>query len=441
MSDLGVLVRQFLAQLDDDFLNKKYLLAVSGGSDSVCLFSVFKLLKLRFEVAHCNFQLRGEESDGDEQFIKELVSDNEIKGHFTRFDTNQFAQKKKLSIQEAARELRYGWFAEIQQKQVFDYIVTAHHQDDLVETFFINLTRGTGIKGLKSIPVKNGTVIRPLLNVSKQQVNTYIEKNALKFRNDSSNASLKYSRNFLRHQILPQLNNVHSEAKKGVLKTIENLSRLDDYLVRKIEEDKTKYVSEIDDRVELKQVNLHSFYFVYVVLSQYGFTATQVENILESKEKGRLFYTQNYTLLKDIDTLILRKNTEEEQEVFYFNDYGIYDQPFYLAIEAPCSVNKEAIQFKTNTAYFDASKVKFPLVLRKWKAGDVFQPLGLKGKKKVSDFFTDLKLNRFEKEAVWILESNNQICWIVGMRLDNSFKINSSTTKMIKIVTKLENNT
>ncbi len=435
MKTLNKLIVTELGRLDADFRARSYLLAVSGGSDSVCLFHAFKTLGLNFNVAHCNFNLRGEESDGDEAFVRDLIEGRGIGGYFTSFQTATFAKKNKLSIQEAARKLRYDWFESIAQQNRIDYIVTAHHQDDLLETILINLTRGTGISGLKGIPSQSGRVIRPMLNISKQTIDTYIATSSIQYRHDSSNDSLKYSRNFLRHKVIPILDNVHQNAKKGMLSTVENMESVDAYLSQKLNDDSLKFVEE-GKVTKVKNITIHSFYFVYHVLSKYGFTKSQVNNIMSSTQKGRLFYSQDFRLLKEEDNLIIQRNEERSLKENYILDaYGSYQTPFSIAIET-YEGNQARIAFSDNVAWIDASKVSFPFILRKWREGDFFQPLGMKGKKKLSDFFIDIKLNQFEKEAVWVLESNGQICWVVGKRLSNEVKISPQTTKVIKIVTK-----
>ena len=437
MRTLEESVLKSLRSLDKNYNHKTYLLAVSGGSDSVCLFHVFKALGLRFDVAHCNFNLRGEESEGDEMFVRNLLKDHTVNGYFTTFQTEKYAKEKRLSIQEAARKLRYDWFAEVVKKQKIDYVVTAHHQDDLIETFFINLTRGTGVAGLKGIPKKSRNIIRPMLTVSKEEVEDYLGELQLNYRHDSSNDSLKYSRNFLRHKIIPELDHVHNNAKKGMLATVDNLNSIEEYLSEKLKEDEYNYVEENEAMIQLKELASHSFYFVFHVLSRYGFTKTQVENVIKSTQKGRLFYSNHYRLLKENNQLLIKRNNEENLDKTYsLATFGRYKQPIELAVEV-YQGSVDAIVFNENIAWMDASKVRFPLILRRWKEGDCFQPLGLKGKKKLSDFFTDLKLNQFEKEAIWVLESQGEICWVVGKRLGDGVKITANTTKIIKIVTKL----
>lgn len=435
MRKLEEIVLNTLKSIDQNYSRKTYLLAISGGSDSVCLFHVLKSLGINFQIAHCNFNLRGEESDGDEEFVRSLSKDYTLSGYFTSFQTTSFAKENKLSIQEAARKLRYNWFDELRIQNNIDYIITAHHQDDLIETILINLTRGTGLSGLKGIPIQTGKVIRPMLHATKGDVNSYISDLNINYRQDSSNDSLKYSRNYLRHKIIPALENVHQNAKKGVLSTMQNISSADEYLKEKLKEDTARYV-QLGGVIRVKEVNNLSSYFIYTVLTQYGFSKSQTDSIIKSSQKGAVFYSKDYSLIKDEGELLIKKIQEPIIRSYTFDKVGGYKAPIDIGFEK-LPIDKSQIVFKEGIAWIDADKVKFPFVLRKWKEGDVFQPLGMKGKKKLSDFFTDLKLNSFEKDDIWVLESEGKICWVVGKRLDESIKITSTTTKVIKVVTKL----
>lgn len=433
---MTTLEEKVIAQLqliDEDFRVKKYLLAASGGSDSSCLIGVFRQLGLCFEVAHCNFKLRGEESDGDELFVKETISQLGSKGHFAQFNTAKIAEKNKTSIQEEARRLRYNWFQELLKENDFDFIVTGHHQDDLIETFFINTVRGSGVKGLRSIPVQNGNVIRPLLTSTKEEVEAYLSVNNICFRHDSSNDSLKYSRNYLRHKIIPGLESVHPNAKKGIIRTINNLANTEQYLIQKLEEDKSRIIDKDGEVVNIKIGKSTPVFLLYNIVSEYGFNSTQLDNLLDVERRGAVFYSSSFVMLKEENSIVISPINNKEEEVFVFKNVGTFNTPFNISF---FEENLKDLEFKKNIAYFDADKIKFPFILRKWNNGDRFVPFGMKGGKKISDYFIDLKLNKIEKEQVWVLESNNKICWVVGKRTDERFKVTKSTTKIIKIVTK-----
>jgi tRNA(Ile)-lysidine synthase len=433
MNELEEKVSRQLAQLDAEFSSKSYLLATSGGSDSTCLVNVFSRLGLTFEIAHCNFQLRGEESNGDEEFVKDLAVALNVKAHFVHFDTKTEAEKDKKSIQEKARSLRYDWFNKLKEEYNFDYVVTAHHQDDLIETFFINSVRGAGVSGLKSIPIINNSIIRPLLKVSKEEVNNCLADLNLSYRQDSSNESLYYSRNYLRHKIIPVLDKVHPNAKKGLLKTINNLIDTDKYLSQKIEEDKNRIVEKEGEVIKIAVSQKTASFLLFKIVNEYGFNRTQLDDLLASEQRGSLFYSDLFVMLKEEGSIVISPISLASFDQYEFNDFGEYKEPFPLVFSEENNVD---VKFQDNIAYFDAEKIQFPFILRKWKSGDAFFPLGMSGKKKLSDFFIDLKLNRIEKEQIWILESNDQICWVLGKRIDNRFKITKNTTKIIKIVTK-----
>jgi len=432
MDKVEELVLKKLSELDTDFKNKTYLLAVSGGSDSTCLTSVFKNINLTFSTAHCNFQLRGEESNGDEEFVRNFITKNNINGYFIKYNTKELANKNKRSIQEEARELRYRWFKKLRIEHSFDYIVTAHHEDDKIETFFINQIRGSGIKGLTSIPIHKNNIIRPLLAVSKKAVNEYLTHNNIPYRNDSSNDSLKYSRNYLRHKILPNLDHVHPNARKGILNTIDHIIETQDYLTLKIAEDKASIITKTDNLVKVDLKNIPPLFLLYNIVAEFGFNKTQLTNILNTNQKGKSVFNNKYRMLLANESILITPLLKEENQQYLITEEEILTSPIYLEVTSGTG----KVNFKNTTAYFDVRNVSFPFILRKWKEGDKFVPLGMKGNKKVSDFFIDIKLNQLEKENCWILESNNKICWIVGYRQDDRSKITKDTINYIKIVTK-----
>ena len=432
MHKVEQIILKKLSELDTNFRNKTYLLAVSGGSDSTCLSAIFNKIGVQFSTAHCNFQLRGEESNGDEEFVRTFIKENKIEGHFIRFETKKLALENKSSIQEEARSLRYNWFKQLRTQHHFDYIVTAHHEDDKIETFLINQIRGSGIKGLTSIPINKNKIIRPLLAVSKDEINQYLIENNIAYRNDSSNESLKYSRNYLRHKIIPNLDNVHPNAKKGILKTIANLIETEEYLNLKIAEDKAKIVSKTSDIIKIELSSNPSSFLLYNIVNDYGFNKTHLSDLLNSKQKGKTVLNAKYRMLLDDNSILVSPIAQKNTQEYLITKKGTITTPIHLEI----SEETGQTDFQPNIAYLDANKVSFPFTLRKWRKGDKFIPLGMKGNKKVSDYFIDLKLNQLEKENCWILESNNKICWIVGYRQDERSKIKKDTINYIKIVTK-----
>lgn len=419
------------------FLEKKKLfLAVSGGLDSMVLLHLLQKLPYEIAVLHCNFQLRGLESFGDQEFIQNYCSQNNISFFTTQFDTKAFAEDYKLSTQVAARELRYSWFYELLEKENFDYILTAHHADDNLETFIINLSRGTGLEGLTGIPEQNDKIIRPLLPFSRDEILKYAEENNIQWREDSSNASNKYLRNKIRHDLVPILKEINPNFLTAFEKTqsylqesqemVEDASIMIYQQVAKEEGDDIHF-----DLNQLKKLPNYKSY-LYQWLNEFGFQAwNDIYDLVES-QSGKQIFSGEFRLLKNRETLILSPISETNEE----EEYEIHESDTEVNFPLKLSLcNVGHITIDLNKAIFvDAEKIQFPLVLRKWKDGDVFYPFGMNGKsKKVSKLFKDEKLSLIEKEKTWILSSDNQIVWIVGLRQDERFKIENTTNKILKI--------
>jgi tRNA(Ile)-lysidine synthase len=421
---------------------KKLLLAVSGGLDSMVLLHLFQELQYDIAIAHCNFQLRGIESFDDQYFIKEYASVHSIPIFVTQFDTKAFAIDYKLSTQVAARELRYNWFYELLETEHFDYILTAHHADDNLETFLINLTRGTGLEGLTGIPEQNDKIIRPLLFSSRLEIENYAKQHNIQWREDSSNASDKYLRNKIRHHLIPVLKELNPKFITSFLNTErylqESLAMVEDAAVMVYQQ----VASEEGDQIHfdlnqlLKLPNYRSY--LYQWLKEFGFTAwNDIYNLVDS-QPGKQVFAVDYRLLKDRDSLILSPiHQMEVQEEFFINESQ-------KEVKIPLNITfcKAAdISVATNkTIFVDADLLVFPLVLRKWKTGDFFMPFGMNGKsKKVSKLFKDEKLSLFEKENTWLLCSNDQIVWIVGIRADDRFKTVNTTKNILRIDFRLQN--
>jgi len=433
------MLEEFRKHLADNFsfLNgKRLLLAVSGGVDSMVMTHLLEQLDFEIALAHCNFQLRAEESVGDQHFIEDYAKDHQLTIFVTRFDTKAFAADHKLSTQVAARELRYGWFQELLETHNYDFLLTAHHADDNIETFIINLTRGSGLEGFTGIPAINGSVVRPLLAFSREDIHKYAQANDLAWREDSSNASDKYLRNKIRHDLVPILKELNPSFLDSFQKTQQYLQD-----AQTLVEDASvlvykQVVQEKEDELhfnlnQLKRLPNYKSY-LYQWLNGLGFKAwDDIYNLVES-QSGKQVFAENYRLLKDREFLILSKKTTETG----IEEYLISKNQTEISVPVKMSLTKvNALSNVSNMSIFaDQDKLQFPLTLRKWKEGDLFQPFGMGGKsKKVSKFFKDEKLSLIEKEQTWLLCSGSQIVWIVGLRQDERFKVDNTTKNIIQL--------
>ena len=424
-------IHQNLSFLKD----KKLLLAVSGGIDSMVLVDLFHKLKYDVAVAHCNFQLREQESDDDEEFVKSQVEKLNIPLFIQKFDTKKFAEQKKLSIQVVARNLRYDWFYTLLVNQNFDFIITAHHLDDSIETFLINFTRGTGLEGLTGIPIQNDKVIRPLLAFSRDEIVAYAKQNDINWREDSSNSTDKYWRNKLRHDVIPVLKELNPSLLPSFQNTIDSLQQSHSLVKDASKNMYQKVVTEEEHHTEidltklLKLPNYKAYLFQW--LQAFGFTDWKAVYDLIEANSGKQVFSETHILLKNRNTLLLSpKQTRENNEVFWVEkNQNEVKVPLKLRF---CNVSDISTQ-GTNTIFVDEDKLSFPLTIRRWEEGDVFYPFGMKGKKKLSKYFKDEKLSLIEKSKVWLLCSDNQIIWVIGKRQDERFKITKQTTKILQI--------
>jgi len=416
--------------------NKKLFLAVSGGLDSMVLLHLFQQLEYEIAVLHCNFQLRGLESFGDQDFIRNYCEENNISLFTTQFDTEAFAKDYKLSTQIAARELRYNWFYELLETHKFDYVLTAHHADDNLETFIINLSRGTGLEGLIGIPEQNDKIIRPLLPFSRDEILKYAQENSIEWREDSSNASNKYLRNKIRHDLVPVLKVINPNFLKAFQKTQSYLQEsnemVEDASIMIYQQVAKEAGDEIHfDLNQLKKLPNYRSY-LYQWLKEFGFLAWNDIYDLVDGQSGKQVFSVEFRLLKNRETLVLSPVSEtSEEEEFEINEND-REVNFPLKLRL-CNVSHITID-SNKSIFVDAEKIQFPLILRKWKEGDSFLPFGMNGKsKKISKLFKDEKLSLIEKENTWLLCSNDQIVWVVGIRQDERFKIENSSNKILKI--------
>ncbi len=446
------------------------ILAVSGGVDSVVLCELCKIAGFNFKIAHCNFQLRGEESERDETFVKSLGEKYGVQVFIKKFDTEKFAEQNKVSIQVAARELRYEWFEKLRKESdnlqlTIDggvlnknklnrtshvahptYLLTAHHANDNIETLLMNFFKGTGVAGLRAIQPRQGKIIRPLLFAKKEDLLNFASENNLRFVEDSSNLSDKYTRNYFRNQLIPSLQKVFPGVEENLINNIERFGEIDE-LYRQIIRQYTKKLienkgNEIHTPVlKLKKIKALST-VLYEIIKEFGFTAHQADEAkkLLDSESGKYISSATHKIIKNRNWIIIAPHNtmtasniliEENEKEVKFED-GI------LKFEKT-TAEKIEITAHSSIALLDADKITFPLLLRKWKRGDYFYPLGMKktsgtpAKKKLGKFFIDQKLSIVEKEKIWIIESNKKIIWVVGRRIDDRFKVISNSTRLIKI--------
>lgn len=431
------LVRAYIEKYQLLTENRPVLVGVSGGADSIALLTILVELGYSCIAAHCNFHLRGEESLRDERFTKEYVEKLQIPFVKIDFETEQYAAENHLSIEMAARELRYRWFEEQRVHWGAQAIAVAHHRDDNVETFLMNLIRGTGIRGLSGIQPKNGFVVRPMLAVSREEIQNWFAKRNLSYVTDSTNLSDAYTRNFIRLRILPLLEEVNPSVKKAIARTSEHLAATEVIYLQVIEEAR-KEVFDSENRLSIAALMKYPApnSVLYELLKVYGFSRSVVEDIYSSltKESGKVFFSSSFRLIKDRDYLLFSPLVKEEIQEYILNgDEKEWIGPIELSFESVVITTDFQIRKEKNIAYFDADKLTFPLTLRKWQEGDWFIPFGMKGRKKLSDYFSDRKFSRLEKEQTWLLCSGDTIIWIVGERSDNRFCLDKMTKRALVV--------
>ena len=426
-------IQHFIEEKHLFTIQDKVLVALSGGADSVALLRVLVELGYSCECAHCNFHLRGEESNRDETFVRELCQSLDIPLHVIHFDTKTYAKKKHLSIEMAARELRYEWFEKVRREIHAEVIAVAHHRDDSVETFLLNLIRGTGINGLKGIPVRNGLIVRPLLHTSKTDILDYLSHLKQDYVTDSTNLQDEYMRNKIRLNLIPLMETMNPSIAETIDETAQKLTEVADIyhqnrktaiqdalqktLERNIEETEGRNCMDIETILS----DIAPFSLLHEWLAPKGFNATQINDIyfsLKQCQSGKRFASTEWELLRNRKELVLQRKNPDEKVPQIAQEIVEIDPEFILLKDK-------------NMAFLDADKVILPLEIRRWQAGDKFCPLGMKGKKNVSDYLTDKKFTLFEKERQYVACSEGKIVWLVGERIDNRFKITESTKRAL----------
>ncbi len=420
--------------------DKPVLLAVSGGLDSVVLLHLCYRAGISCAVAHCNFQLRGQESDDDAAFVRQLCRKYSFRFYLKKFNTGSYSLKNSVSLQMAARELRYTWFEQLANKENIGYILTAHQLDDTIETFFINLMRGTGISGLTGIPELNNKLVRPLLYFSRKSLKEYAQKEKLEWREDSSNDKEEYLRNRVRKQLIPLFKKLQPGFESVMIRNISNIResvQLEEELAGELQEKYVTVMGKDKWKIHLKKLRTEKEVSVKLglLLRYLGFKNPDPEAILRATHPGKIFLSGQSRLLKDRDVLILEKQKTYPLRRFSLTGkvQEVVADKFILHTSTMKYQDKRDISTSPEIHQLDAGKLRFPLKVRLWKTGDFFYPLGMKQKKKISDFLVDKKIDRFEKENCLVVLSGKDIVCILGHRIDDRFKITSDTTEIFTV--------
>lgn len=433
-------LQQFIAAENLFQPKDRLLVAVSGGVDSVALCALCQQANFNFAIAHCNFHLRGDASDADEKFVKDLATQYNVPFYLQHFDTVAEAKASKTSIEETARNLRYQWFETIRTKYAFNYILTAHHADDNIETVTMNFFRGTGISGLRGILPKQGKIVRPLLFARRNELEQFVEENELQFVTDQTNLENNYTRNYFRNTILPLVNESFPEAAANVLKNIQRFKETEILYQQSVQLHLKKLLEVKGNEVQipvlklLKTIPLASI--IFEIIRPYGFTAHQTSEVIAllNSDSGKYTESSTYRIIKNRNWLIISpKQTTEAANILI--EAADSEVPFEKGVIKIQELNSDELKLSAdnNIAMLDAATIQFPLLLRKWKQGDYFYPLGMQKKKKLNRFFIDNKLSLTQKENTWVVEMNKKIMWIAGMRIDDRFRITANTKRILKL--------
>jgi tRNA(Ile)-lysidine synthase len=421
--------------------NASFLIAVSGGVDSSVLCELCHQAELNFAIAHCNFQLRGTESERDEAFVRSLALKYKVPVWVRRFDTSAFADQNKISIQEAARVLRYEWFDHLRKENGFTSILTAHHADDNIETLLFNFFRGTGLQGLMAIPEEDKQerhLLRPLLRIRRKTILEFAAKHDLQWVEDSSNLLSKYTRNYFRNELIPALKHVFPQVEENLLQNIERFRKINVLYQEGVELIIDKIVIKNGDEWRIPVKKLLSFTetsLIYEVIRRFGFGEKQVPEVIKlcHSTSGKFIENQQYQIIRHRDWIIIAPKVYESKIIAIDKDVPeVRFAEGWLNLKT-ISRERFSMQQSSEIAQLDATKVSFPLILRPWKEGDYFYPLGMPKKKKLARFFIDLKLPKHQKERIWVLESHQRIIWVLGLRIDERFKVTEHTKKILTI--------
>lgn len=412
------------------------LIAVSGGVDSVCLAHLFGESPFQFAIAHCNFQLRGEDSDQDERFVKQLAEKLGVAFHSVRFNTNAKSDESGVSTQMAARELRYEWFEKLMEEFGYQKLATAHHLNDSAETAIFNMAKGTGIAGIRGIRAVNNQIIRPLLFAEKEDVLSYAQAKNISWREDVSNSSDHYKRNYIRQNIIPGLLQINPSFMKGFAETSDRMLLAEKGLELLVNQTRKQFV-----KVDGQQISLSispfgdetAYVLLHELIKPYGFSLRQAREILRSgMQSGKEFFSEDYWLVKDRERFVItKKSFVNDQVLINADDHLINVGKMKFSIEL---LQKDApVSRENHVAMLDYDRLRFPLIIRNWEPGEKFTPLGMAGKKKISDFMIDHKIPLNLKKSFQVLVSEGEIAWLIGLRIDNRFKITDRTKRIFKI--------
>lgn len=419
----------------------RILMAVSGGMDSMVMAHLFLRRGQDVAVAHCNFSLRGEESDGDEELVQEFGSRNKVPFFRIRFNTREYASEKGISVQMAARELRFDWFEQIRTENNYDLIATAHNLNDNVETLLINLTRGTGLTGLSAMKPVSGRIIRPLLFATREKIAGYCSDQGIEYREDSSNSLTKYSRNKIRHLVMPVLREINPSADTTISSLAGKLAVLDGILQDYTDKLRSEISDVRDGNIIFSIARLKDIKggktMIFELFGPYGITDETSAGILRilDSTSGKQIFTRTHRILRDRDVIIVSslEDGDPPERIQIRNTDELRKVPGIISAEIVDAGPGAEIPRSRDFACIDIDKITFPIIIRKWKEGDYFHPLGMQNRKKLSDYFTDRKFSVIMKEKTSVLESEGKIVWIIGERLDDRFKVTQSTVRMLVI--------
>lgn len=428
-------LKRFIDEKNLLALHDRILVAVSGGLDSMVLLHLLQQLDMEVAVAHCNFQLRGQDSDEDEEFVRNYCVQINIPFFCKRFETNNYATENKLSIQMAARELRYAWFDELIEGKGFTKLTTAHHFNDSIETMMLNLVRGAGIEGLRGIPPMRGKIIRPLLFATRDEIIQYAADHQITWREDISNQTDDYQRNFIRHQVIPQLKRINIALESTIRESVNKMEDEWAFYLKHVEDWKEKFVTQEGQTIKISKEGFlhpaHGASLLWNSIKTFGFSYEHCKDALDIKDKqsGKRFLSGSHKLVVDRDYFMVTPLGNQWNEIsIQMHQTQATLGPWKLDIRVPAVIKPSDIAYE---AVLDADKLVFPLQWRKWLPGDSFFPLGMTHRKKISDFLIDKKISVGEKDSVTVLESAGEIVWVAGHRIDNRFKLTPNTKRAL----------